>query len=342
MTPAAAAFDADVQDARFYTLLAGERRLRAVAPVLAALRQADVPAIVLKGAAFAQNLYADCGLRPFSDVDLLVRASDVPRARQALADCGLTPERPEYADDEAAHDCQITFVQEDALGDGEPLVVELHWNLLNNDRLLHAAGRIDPERFWGASEAATVAGEPVRVLSPAHTLLHLCLHLAGHGLDAPMSVRDMAVLLAGDQGGRVDWQALIADARAFRITTIVWAGLLLAVQARRAPVPEAVLRSLRPGPPRRRTLSRWVARAADGEAAGEAVAGLFLPLLLDTPRSAAACVAATLFPPRRWLADRYPATSVRPLAPLYLRHHRDLARLALGALRRDDSRPEAP
>ena len=223
---AAAALDQAIETARLHTLMAGERRRFAAGPLLAALQGAGIPVIVLKGAALAETLYAHPGLRPFADVDLLVRSEDVAAARQALAAHGCMPERPQWAEEEAAQDCQITYALPDALGEGEPLVVELHWNLVNNDRLLRAI-RIDPEPLWTASEAATVAGQAVRVLGSAHTLLHLCVHLAGHGLQAPMSVRDIATLLGSPQGAGIDWEMLTRDARRFGVAAICYAGLQL-------------------------------------------------------------------------------------------------------------------
>jgi hypothetical protein len=335
LTPDAAALDQAIEAARFHTLLAGERRYAATRPLLTALDAAGIPVIVLKGAALAETLYADPGLRPFSDIDLLIRPADVDRARQVLAACGYRPERPLWADDEAAHDCQLTYALPRALGDGEPLVVELHWNLVNNDRLLRAT-RIDTKPLWAASETATVAGQPVRVLGATHTLLHLCIHLAGHSLQAPMSVRDIAALLDSRQGARVDWQRLARDARRFGVAAMTYAGLQLAARARGARVPAPVLRALRPRGPRRVLLDRWAAALARGKPVPEALSGVLLPLLLDTPGAAGRALAATLFPPPRWLSDRYPAAGKAARWRLYLRHHRALLRLVFTcAVRRD-------
>jgi hypothetical protein len=61
--------------------------------ILATFGKAELPTIVLKGAALAQTLYPDPGLRPMGDLDLLVRAEALTRAIQLLQTRGYTDER---------------------------------------------------------------------------------------------------------------------------------------------------------------------------------------------------------------------------------------------------------
>ena len=53
--------------------------------VLDILHAAGVAALPLKGPVLAAALYPDSALRPFSDLDILVRRPQVPAALQALA-----------------------------------------------------------------------------------------------------------------------------------------------------------------------------------------------------------------------------------------------------------------
>ena len=66
-------------------------RARVVADVAGAMAQADVPFLVLKGAALAHLVYADPRLRPMRDVDLLIRKTDAGRALDVLMRCGFRP-----------------------------------------------------------------------------------------------------------------------------------------------------------------------------------------------------------------------------------------------------------
>lgn len=54
-------------------------------PLLAGLRTAGIPVIVLKGAYLAEAVYGDIALRPMGDVDLLVPSADLPGARQSCS-----------------------------------------------------------------------------------------------------------------------------------------------------------------------------------------------------------------------------------------------------------------
>jgi len=63
--------------------------------ILAAFERADIPVILLKGAALAQTLYPDPALRPMSDLDLLVHPSAVSSAQRVLEYIGYRITTPE-------------------------------------------------------------------------------------------------------------------------------------------------------------------------------------------------------------------------------------------------------
>jgi hypothetical protein len=64
-------------------------RGRVMAEVACAMAQADVPFLVLKGAALAPLVYDDPRLRPMRDVDLLIRKADARRSHDVLVACGF-------------------------------------------------------------------------------------------------------------------------------------------------------------------------------------------------------------------------------------------------------------
>jgi hypothetical protein len=66
-------------------------RARVIADVGCAMAHAEVPFLVLKGAALAQLVYGEPRLRPMRDVDLLVRTADGGRALDVLRRCGFSP-----------------------------------------------------------------------------------------------------------------------------------------------------------------------------------------------------------------------------------------------------------
>ena len=63
-------------------------QLAAYRSVLDAMRQRGLPCVVLKGVDLSQRLYPEPGLRPFEDLDLLIRGRDVEPAIRTLRDLG--------------------------------------------------------------------------------------------------------------------------------------------------------------------------------------------------------------------------------------------------------------
>jgi hypothetical protein len=68
---------------------ANQVRMRVLREVLAAYQAIEIPALVLKGAALSHLVYPEPGLRPMSDLDILVPRSEVWRAQQELAELGF-------------------------------------------------------------------------------------------------------------------------------------------------------------------------------------------------------------------------------------------------------------
>ena len=70
-------------------------RTRVLRDILGAYQVADIPVLVLKGAALSHLVYPEPGLRPMSDVDILVPRPEVWRAQRVLAELGFdTPQPP--------------------------------------------------------------------------------------------------------------------------------------------------------------------------------------------------------------------------------------------------------
>ena len=86
---------ASVQSAIGARFVHQERRvLRFTAKLARILRQFDhhgIQVLAHKGAALGQFLYGDPAVRQFGDLDFLVRAADVTRARWALQELGYIP-----------------------------------------------------------------------------------------------------------------------------------------------------------------------------------------------------------------------------------------------------------
>ena len=291
-----------------------------LAAFLGACADADVPVIVLKGAALAETVYPRLGLREFRDLDILVRADDAPRAREVLERLGYAADETHWQDLSSGDDGQADFAKQTT---GGPVVLELHTDLLNNDLLKGQVLGVG-EGVWQRAQNVTLAGMPAHVLGPEDQLLHLCLHLAGHYMVAPRSLSDIARVCAEQT---IDWSLLVALARQRHMTRITNAALWLAVRLFGAAVSPVALTALAPfGGALVRRLS--LARALD--LAEHHTHGLRLPLLLllsDRPQRLPFVLRGLLFPRRRWLHDHYaPLQASAPWPRLYAAHVRTLLR----------------
>ncbi len=95
--------------------------------ILSAYADAGIPALVLKGAALSHTVYPEPGLRPMTDLDILVREGDLWRAQSLLADLGFDAPLP--ASPAVAHrHLAIAALQVEGLS----VHVEIHHKLLNN------------------------------------------------------------------------------------------------------------------------------------------------------------------------------------------------------------------
>ena len=197
-----------------------------------------------------------------------------------------------------------------------------------------------------------LAGEDALVLGPEDQLLHLCVHLAGHYLAAPHSLRDIAQVC---EAAPPDWDLFVALARRAGASPACFAALSAAARPPRRPRPARPCGTRWPRESGAGRLERRaVARAADLD--GAATEGLRFPLLwglLGGPGPRLRAFLRVLFPSPRWLIAHYyfalfdavewpagprsPGTALRHgrmLGTLYGAHLAFLGRRAARALRR--------
>jgi Uncharacterised nucleotidyltransferase len=129
-----------------------------IARLAAKLRMAGVQPIVLKGWAVAR-LYPEPALRPYGDLDLLIRPEQLAAAREVMSRGGYGL-----------------------------LVIDLeHPDLPDLGFSLH--------ELFARSRVALLGDAEVRVLSPEDQLRLLCLHFLRHGAWRPLWLVDIAVAL---------------------------------------------------------------------------------------------------------------------------------------------------
>ncbi len=206
--------------------------------ILKALQQENIPVILLKGAHLAQIVYSNIALRPMSDIDILVKKNDLPKAKKLLLGLGYSP----FNEIDIATACASSqhlppMVKQDA----PP--VELHWTIENPTRPF----TIDIEGLWQRARPVSVAGVDTLTLSPEDLLLHLCLHTSAHhqysnGLRAFCDIRE-TIRHYRDE---INWEELVRRVRQWGVGNAVYLTLHFAKSLLSADVPETLLNELRP------------------------------------------------------------------------------------------------
>jgi hypothetical protein len=220
--------------------VSGQLLLRGAARAVDALARRGVPLLALKGLPLLDRYGGDLGLRPMSDVDLLVPRARAREALHALAADGwqLSPplSRRELDD-------KLLSFHGWTLRSGR-VEVDLHWASLIEDRSPDADARL-----WARAERLAFLGRELSRPSPADLLFHVCVH--GARFSRAMSVVWVpdGMRLIGPAGGGVDWPVLVGEARARRLQVPVRETLRFLSVELGAPVPPEVLEALAPPEP---------------------------------------------------------------------------------------------
>jgi hypothetical protein len=196
----------------------------------ALIEAAGIPVIVIKGPVLASVAYGNPGLRQFGDIDLLVRPGDVAAAAELLLTDGYEAHNHGGLRDFE----QLSARQEQFCKPRQPGFVELHW------RLMPSFFDYGPDQsdIWRRALRVPLAGSDVLTLCGRDSLFFLCAHGAKHGWPALQSICDVAASMRG----RVDWAAVIADARAAGGLRILLLGMRLVHEILGCEAPANVLR----------------------------------------------------------------------------------------------------
>lgn len=154
----------DLQSAYARTVASNLKLYHQLAQVLAAMQEAGIPTLLLKGAHLAQTVYGDIGLRTMSDLDLLVAEADLPRAHQRLLALGY---RPPTA-------ISSTFHHLPELSKPGAFTIDLHWTILPTRQ----NQALPSHELWQRARPLHELGQSAFGLAPEDLLLHLILHTA--------------------------------------------------------------------------------------------------------------------------------------------------------------------
>jgi hypothetical protein len=189
--------------------------------------EANVPVIVLKGAALATLVYPSHALRPTPTIELLVHNRDLVRVESILHRLREGPRAPL-----AGRRGHTLLVVRDDLFDKAS--VEDPW-----------AAEIPIEDFWARARSAQIESVPTLVFSYEDLLLHLAIDLAANAFVGGVRTLCDIAETCKHYGDAIDWTGLSTRACAYGLAKPLYYSLRLARELVGAGVPSHVLMALR-------------------------------------------------------------------------------------------------
>ncbi len=160
------------------------------------LVKGDVRVILLKGAALIETVYrGQMGLRPLSDIDVLVKTSDVPFLQEELRLLGFH-----------------SPASSRSLFTNGPVAFDIHTDLIGAGRIRRRslAVEFDEESLWTRSLPVESGASQLRVLCPEHQFLHLAVHALKHSYSRMIWLVDLGLV-----SKQLDWSELVRLAEAY-------------------------------------------------------------------------------------------------------------------------------
>jgi hypothetical protein len=195
---------------------------RAVSMALEPLIDGGLEPLVLKGPTLAAR-YPEPGLRPMSDIDVLLPPRDHARALRLLEASGWTVARA------ARHDRYDTVLVHSEV---PSLSLELHYGLESS---YERVTKLDAVDLWERREPIDCLGTPAFGLPVAEELVMLCTHAGKpyHGFTRLVWIADLAMVVGytSERGQAVQWERVHSVAEASSCLTLVSAALALARRA---------------------------------------------------------------------------------------------------------------
>ena len=199
--------------------------------LLALFANSDIEAIPYKGPVLALFAYDNLALRRFVDLDVIVKKSDVLKAREILLAEGYSPAKSLSLRQQelllrTQHNMQFSR-------ENHRLIVELHWEVAPH----LFASSVNAETLWRDLVTININGTQVKTLSADDLLFSLCVHGSRHLWERLSWICDVAELLSRRS---FDWPKLLERAANADNERMFLLGLFLAEKLLDAPLPADV------------------------------------------------------------------------------------------------------
>src|SRR5256885_3215 len=186
-----------------------------------------IDVLITKGPALSVRCFGNPGLRQYSDLDLIIRETDIRRSTQAMMDLEYEPRVPLSAIDAKRGAGEYAFRKRDS-----DALVEFH----TERTFRYHPRRLQIEKLFQRRTSVVIDGRQVPALSLEDELILICVHGAKHFWERLMWIADVAALVSAKQAP--DWIRAITIAKEARPERMLFLGVRLASEILGAPLPE--------------------------------------------------------------------------------------------------------
>ena len=203
-----------------------------VQPIVSHLEANGVRTLLLKGVPLVLTYYRNPAVRPMADIDIVVAPAQVRRSIAAIEAFG-------WQRNESASDDDLKYRHSMLFADRKGLEFDLHWHFL-----YEACNDEADAFFWSSAIPLDFDGVRTLQLDPMAMLIHVILHGIRWNAEPPTRWIPDALAILRRDGGRFDWDRVVAFAASQRLTHRLGLGLRYLAEWHDAPIPPAVLRRL--------------------------------------------------------------------------------------------------
>lgn len=206
----------------YYNLTSNIHLLDEFYAVLKRLNKIGIEVIVLKGVLLIEKVYRNIGLRPMSDVDVLVRKEALPEVMKEMSDSGyhVTPHG------------HLGYLK-----DGEfPAVMDFHWDIWFPET----------DDIWKRCKMTMINNIPVKSLDNEDALIYMATHQSiNHGMHKLIWLSDIHEFIRAYRDV-INWKNFIRRVKDYNIEIPLYYTLSHTEKLLGTGIPSAVLKDLKP------------------------------------------------------------------------------------------------
>ena len=201
--------------------------------IIQSLENSGIECLFLKGFPLAYHYYPNPGLRPFGDVDILVKPADALHAYALLRENNFIPSI-NYQEDKL-----FKFRHSHELRDASGLLIDLHrhpmYRTWDSDSAM---------AFWDDTVSFSFGSQTARTMSASAHLMHACLHGLDWSYVAPVRWAADAAVLINTYADNIDWDGIIRTTERHRLTVQLRSQLQYLQSVLNIDIPRHVLKTL--------------------------------------------------------------------------------------------------